>query len=209
MITIIHPNLQPPNAGYFNRYKWCFKKLIPSYAVWPCYRGNDQRPNSVCSADIKGKNNLPPQMKYLLESHVCAFKWLAPESSNWMSRNIEGTGVVLIVFQSNWSTIFWRVHSIRFPTTNEILPHNDWFTPALVSKPAGGKKKNAWHVWQQRPVWYSVLYFYIYALMTASRTLHPGFIQFLHENCESLQQLCASKCTEGSFLLASVRDVPI
>lgn len=138
-----HPpqSLQPPNAGYFERYKWCFKKLIPSYAVWPRYRGNDQRPNSVCSADIKRKNNLPPQMKYLLESHVCAFKWLDRESSNWMSRNIEGTGVVLIVFQSNWSTIFWRVRSIRFPTTNEILPHNDWFVRALVSKPAGWKKR--------------------------------------------------------------------
>lgn len=70
-------------------------------------------PTQYVSQTLKERNDLPPQMKYLLESHAHAFQWLAQESNNRMSRNIEGMEL-LIVCQSDWPTIWW-MHSIRFP----------------------------------------------------------------------------------------------
>lgn len=98
-------SLAPPTASKCGslkvRHMWGFKKCNLSHAVLPCYQENDQRSNSVRSADIKEEkkitsaNEVPPGEPCLCIQMTC-----------WRIQQLNvlkywGHGVVLMVFQSN------------------------------------------------------------------------------------------------------------
>lgn len=89
IITIVNKVL-----GILMDKSWCFRSsfqlIYTSYFAMFTVEMIKGTTQSIPQT-LKERNDLPQQMKYLLESHASAFQWLPRKSNNRMSRNIGGT----------------------------------------------------------------------------------------------------------------------